>query len=385
MARRILLLNERDLENPLAGGAEIHTFEVFGRLARQGHEVTLLAAGFPGGAPSATIDGIRVRRLANRYLYYAAVPFAARRLVAAEKYDVVVDVLCKLPFLSPWFLPIPCVAMVHHLFGASAFRQVSFPIALVTWLSEKLIPIAYRKAPFVSVSPSTGDDLVARGVESESIVVIPNGVDHAVYSVGTEAKSAEPLVVWLGRVERYKHGEILLEALGPVREAVPGVKVVFLGDGSDLSRLREMSRRLGLDDVVAFRGFVSLEEKVRHLRRAHVTVNTSEKEGWGLTVIEGNACGTPTIASDVPGLRDSVRDGETGILVPFGVSRRLADALIRVLTDDRLRRGLSHEAIAWSRRFTWDAVADDIAGVIEAAIAHEAVSSLSPVSSPFGR
>lgn len=385
MARRILVLNERDLENPLAGGAEIHTFEVFGRLARRGYDVTLLAAGFPGCAPTAMIDGIRVRRLANRYLYYGAVPLVARRLVAAEKHEVVVDVLCKLPFFSPWFLRIPCIAMVHHLFGTSAFRQVSFPIAFVTWLSEKLIPLAYRSSPFVSVSPSTADDLVARGISRDSIVVIPNGVDHSVYSPDPDAESPRPVVVWLGRIERYKHGEVLLHALTEVRKAVSGVKVVFLGDGSDLPRLRELTRRLGLDGVVEFRGFVSVEEKVSHLRRAHVTVNTSEKEGWGLTVIEGNACGTPTIASDVPGLRDSVRHGETGLLVPFGDPQKLAAALVRTLIDERLRAALSHAALDWSKRFTWDAVADDMAGVIEAALAHESVSSLSPVSSPFGR
>lgn len=155
MPRRILVLNERDLKNPLAGGAETHIFEIFARLAAQGHDVTLLAASFPGCRREELVRGVRVVRLANRYAYYGLAPLAARRELRQRRCEVVVDVLNKLPFLSPWFVPAPCFAIVHHLFGATAFRQVPAPIALVTWLAEKLIPYAYRNTPMLAISPST--------------------------------------------------------------------------------------------------------------------------------------------------------------------------------------------------------------------------------------
>ena len=127
--RKILLLNERDPRNPLAGGAEVHIFEIFKRLVARGHEVELLAASFPGCRPVEVVDGVRVRRLANRYLYYAIVPLALRATVRRSRPDVVIDVLNKLPFLSPWMVSTPTFAIVHHLMGATAFRQVAFPLA----------------------------------------------------------------------------------------------------------------------------------------------------------------------------------------------------------------------------------------------------------------
>ena len=366
MAYRILILNERDLANPLAGGAEVHTFKVFGELARRGHAVTQLAATFSGCASEETIDGIRIRRLCNRYLYYGVAPFAARRAVRSGDYDVVIDVLAKLPFMSPWFAPIPCLAVVHHLFGATAFRQVPFPVAAGTWLSERLIPPAYRDTPAVAVSPSTRDDLIARGLSPERIRVIPNGVDHDLYQPTGVGEDPDPLIVWLGRVEPYKNLDQLLEALPEIRSRVPGTRLAVVGSGSGLDAARKLSRRLGLEDCVEFVGFVESQRKVEFLCRAHVMVNTSEKEGWGLTVIEGNACGTPTVASNVPGLRDSVVDGETGLLVPYRDREALVGAVTRILKDSALRETMSQRCLAWAARFDWCEVADDFERVLGA-------------------
>ncbi len=357
---RILVLNERDLRNPLAGGAEVHLFETFGRLAARGHRIRLLAASFAGGLPEEEVEGISVRRLANRYAYYGVVPLAARREISRDGYDLVVDILCKLPFCSPWFLPVPCLGIVHHLFGSTAFEQVSFPIAAATYLSEKLIPYAYRDTALITISPSSYDDLIARGLDGRHISMIPNGVDPACYNPGDGRKSEVPLIVWLGRVEPYKRADLLIEALPRLRERIADVRLVVVGDGAARPGLETLVHERGLNSCVEFAGFVTSEAKVDYLRRAHVLVNTSEKEGWGLTVVEGNACGTPTIATDVPGLRDSVRDGETGLLVEYGNVESLVGALIRVLSDDALRERLSRNALAWSRHFVWDEVADQI-------------------------
>jgi len=382
MGKRILVLNERDMHNPLAGGAEVHLFEVFGRLAARGHDVTLLAASFPGCEPEVEIDGIRVRRLVNRYAFYALAPFVARRMARAQRVDLVVDVLAKLPFLSPWFISSPCVPIAHHLFGTTAFQQVSFPIALITYLSEKLIPFAYRRCAVVAVSPSTREDLIARGLDARHISVVPNGIDHDLYSVLDTPRQEEPLLLWLGRVEPYKRLDLFLQAVVHVREKIPGIRAVIVGDGTAMADVRGLVARLGLD-CVELAGFVPSDRKVELLRQAQALVNTSEKEGWGLTVLEGNACGAITVASDVPGLRDSVRDGRTGLLVKHGDVDQLSEVLIRVLSDHALRTELREGALEWASRFTWDAVADDMEGIIEAVAAGHSPETVRMTSSVF--
>jgi len=296
-----------------------------------------------------------------------------------------VDILAKLPFLSPWFVPVPCLGIVHHLFGTTAFQQVSFPVALATYLSEKLIPLAYRDTPLIAVSPSTVEDLVARGLSAAHISVIPNGIDHALYRPVDAGKSPEPLVVWLGRVEPYKRVDLFLRALVHVRRQVPSLRTVIVGEGSASADLRSLCTSLGLDACVRFAGFVPADEKVRLLQQAHALVNTSEKEGWGLTVLEGNACGTITVASDVPGLRDSVRDRKTGLLVRHGDIEALASALTEILTDSALQETLGRAAKDWAAGFTWETVTDEVRTVIEAVLADADATHARFVSPVFVR
>jgi glycosyltransferase involved in cell wall biosynthesis len=381
MKRRILVLNERDPVNPMTGGAETHVFEIFGRLAAQGHEVTLLAASFPGSASDEVVQGVRVRRLANRYLYYFVVPWVARREAAAGK-DVVVDVLNKLPFFSPWLVPLPCLAIVHHLFGTTAFRQVPLPVAIVSWLMEKLIPAVYRRVPVLAISPSTKADLVERGLDAARIHVVPPGIDTETHRPLDDGSTREPLVLWIGRLEPYKRADLVLDAMDAVRAAVPGATLVLVGAGSARVALEARAARRGLEHCVRFTGFVSEAEKIAWIRRAAVLVQTSEKEGWGMTVIEANVCNTVAVASNVPGLRDSVRDGESGLLFEYGDLDGLVRAVVRVLTDAELRSRLVRDGRAWGERFGWDEVAGDAAALIEEAIA-PGRNPLRLVASPF--
>lgn len=368
MKRRIVVLNERDPRNPLAGGAEVHVFEIFSRLVRRGHDVTLLAAGFAGGAAEETVDGVRVRRLANRYGYYALVGREARR-EAEEGAEIVVDVLNKLPFLSPWTLSLPCLVIVHHLFGTTAFRQAPFLVAGATWLAERLIPHAYRRTPMLAISPSTKADLVARGVAADRVWVVPPGIDDARYLPGAAPPPARPLAVWVGRLEPYKRADVVLEAMVGVHRRVPEAELVIVGEGSVRGELEQGARERGLGEAVRFTGYVSEADKIAWLQRATVVVQTSEKEGWGMTMIEGNACGAPAVASDVPGLRDSVRDGESGLLVPYADSAALAAALAEVLGDRELHARLRRGGLQWAARFSWEKVADDVEALLEEAVA----------------
>jgi len=160
--------------------------------------------------------------------------------------------------------------------------------------------------------------------------------------------------VFVGRLRRYKGLDWVLRALPAVRARVPGVRLEIVGDGPFAGALRRQASRLGLSDAVEFLGFLSAAEKTRRLQKAWAAVQPSPKEGWGLTVVEAAACGTPAVATDAPGLRDSVRRDETGLLVPFGDDAAMAGALVRMLADAPLRERLGSAAVAWAARFRWD-------------------------------
>jgi glycosyltransferase involved in cell wall biosynthesis len=368
--RPLLLLNERDLRHPHAGGAEVNLFEVGRRLAARGYRPTLLCSRFAGAAPDERIDGIRVIRRGNRLTYYLQLPALVRRHL--EPTSVIVEHLCKIPFCTPLYARAPVLAITHHLFGATAFRQVPFVVAAMVVASERLIPPVYRRCRFVAVSPSTRSDLVARGMSPDQIRVVPNGVDSQKYRLPTQPPPQPPTLLALGRVEPYKRLDLTLQVLARVRREIPRARLVVVGAGSGMAELQGEMRRLGLTEHVECTGIVSEEEKVRRIQMARLIVNTSEKEGWGLTVLEAAACGVPAVASDVPGLRDAVRSGQTGVLVPHGDVDSCARAIIALLGDEDRRRALGRAARAWAERFDWETIADATAACIEEASGGEA-------------
>jgi glycosyltransferase involved in cell wall biosynthesis len=240
------------------------------------------------------------------------------------------------------------------LFGSTALLEAGPLIGAYVVALEALIPRVYRGRRFLVISESTRDDLVRRGIPAGNITVVHCGLDHDAYRPDPRVgKSQRPTLVFVGRLRRYKGLDWVMRALPSVLARVPEARLEVLGDGPFKPALLEAAQRLGVASAVTFRGFVPLADKVAALRTAWAVVQPSPKEGWGLTVIEAGACGTAVVASDGPGLRDSVRDRETGLLVPFGDRQRLADALVQVLTDASLRARLETAGVAWASRFTW--------------------------------
>ena len=160
----ILAVNWQDLENPHAGGAEIHFFEIFGRLAEAGHRVRLVCSGWSGAPPTATIRGIEVQRNGRRNSFALVGRRAVRRAIAAERPDIVVEDVNKLPLFLASMTELPFCVLVPHLFGETAFQEAPWPMAATVWLGERPLPRAYGRAGFHAISESTRDDLVARGV-----------------------------------------------------------------------------------------------------------------------------------------------------------------------------------------------------------------------------
>jgi len=372
---KLLVLNWQDLENPQAGGAEIHLHEVFGRLAARGHAVSLLVSGFEGAPARAGAGGMRIHRTGGRHGYtLAAAPYYLRHL-ARERFDVVIEDLNKVPLFTPLWVRRPLVLLVHHLFGATAFREASAPFAAATWLLERPIPLVYRRLPAQAVSESTADDLAARGLRRENIRVIHNGVDTDFFRPDPATpRAGHPTFLSVGRLKRYKRIDHAIEAVARVRVRGTPVRLVIAGRGDDEPRLRQAAERLGVTDLVTFEGFVTEERKRELMRACWATVQPSPKEGWGITNMEAAACGTGTVASDSPGLRESVVHERTGLLYPHGDVDALATALGRLAADAMLVERFGAAARTFAEGFTWDRAAD----LTEAHLA-EVASPMSPV------
>ena len=366
----VLLVNWQDRANPQAGGAEIHMHEIFGRLVDRGHRVTLLCGGWPDAPPEAVLDGIAVRRVGTRQSFaIRALPYFRSHLADTD-FDVLVEDINKIPLYTPVWTGRPVVALVPHLFGGTAFQELPVPLASAVWLAERPLGVVYRRAPFQAISESTADDLVHRGVPRRSIAVIYPGIDARAYTPAAGTRAERPTFAYLGRLKRYKGVHLVIRAFA--RVARQDAVLEIAGAGDYRSTLERLAGELGVADRVRFLGRVPDDEKLALLRRAWALVLASPKEGWGITNLEGAACGTPVVASDSPGIRESVRNGETGFLVPHGDVAGLAAAMTRVADSRELVERMGRDARRFAEGFTWERAADEterhLASVLSTAI-----------------
>jgi glycosyltransferase involved in cell wall biosynthesis len=353
---RMVVVNWQDRENPYAGGAEIHLHEIFGRLAARGHEITLLCSGWDGSAPRTRLDGIDVHRVGSRYTFQFVAKRYYRRVLAAAQPDVLIEDINKVPLWTPRWGATRTVALVPHLFGTTAFTEMPAPLAAAVWLQERPIGFVYRAVPFQAISESTADDLAARGIPRSRIVVIHPGIDTHAFTPDASARSPVPLVAYLGRLKRYKRVDLVIRAFAAMHH--PTAQLAIAGTGGHRPALERLAASLDLGNRVKFLGFISEAQKVALLRSAWVLAFTSPKEGWGITNLEAAACATPVVASSSPGLRESVRDGETGFLVPHGDLPALTAALRRIVDDPALVESLGAAGRSFASRFTWAAAAE---------------------------
>jgi glycosyltransferase involved in cell wall biosynthesis len=354
----ILLVNWQDRANPHAGGAEIHLFEIFGRLAAAGHRVRLVCSGWAGAAKTATIDGIEIERVGGRNSFALLGRGAVRRAIAAERPDILVEDVNKLPLFLARGPRLPFCAIVPHLFGTTAFDEAIWPVATIVWAAERPLPWAYRRAGFHAISESTRDDLVARGVPADRVRVIHPGVDSRHFRPGpADWRSATPSFLYVGRLKRYKGIGFAIQALAIARRRRPDLRLEIAGTGDHRPELERLAASLDVGRAVVFHGFVSEERKIDLMRSAWANLFPSPKEGWGITVIEAAACGTPSLASNSPGLRDSVWHGETGFLVPHGDTEALAARMLELADSRPLVERLGGRARRFAEGLTWERTA----------------------------
>ncbi len=368
----ILIFNWQDGSNPLAGGAEVHLHEVFSRIAAMGHSVTLYCSSFKGAPAEEMMKGIRVIREGGRYLFNFRVPVKYFSRFRKERYDLVIDDMNKIPFFTPLYVREPLYVVTHHMFGNSIFLEVSWPLAMYVYITEKLGfgLCRSKKIPFIVGSPSTKQELLEKDFPSGQIEIINYCVDHDVHKLTGVPRSKTPLIGYFGRLKKYKSVHHILQAFALVKKEIPEAHFVIVGEGDHRAELEKLTDELQLRDSVRFTGFVSEQEKVKLLQEVWFVVNSSSKEGWGLTVIEANACNTTVLASNVPGLRDAIKDGETGLLYEFGNIQELKEKMLILLKDSDLRDRLAVNARNWSLTFDWNVAAQRTLALLEERVQH---------------
>ncbi len=359
--KKILLINWRDIKNPEAGGAEIYYHEIFKRIAARGTAVTVLSHHFPGAPVREEIDGITVVRHGGKWLFnYQIVPWLLHN---SNGFDLIIEDLNKIPFFTPLYLDRPRLHLVMHFFGTEIFREAPFPMALYVFLMEKLVRVFYRRERFIAISESTAAEIRGFSVSRECIGIVEPGIDTSFYRPCCPVANP-PVLASVGRLMKYKNIQFIIRALPELLRRTPGVVFEIGGTGDYLPELRRIADECGVSDHVKFLGRISEEEKRNLLSRATLFLNPSAKEGWGITNIEANLCGTVSVSSDVPGLRDSVVDGVTGVLYSPGDRKDFLGKTVEMLTDSDLRSAMERTALERAKRFDWENVATRMAALI---------------------
>lgn len=384
---RILWYNWRDIKNPDAGGAEVFTHEVCKRLVKKDgiDSVTLFAASYPGcKKEEEMVDGVRIVRAGSKYGVYGK----AREFYKQNKddFDIVIDEINTKPFNTPSFVrddDKPLIALIHQLAREFWFYETSFPVnVLGYYFLEKHWLSRYRNIPTMTVSHSTEEDLKNWGFTN--VRVVPEGLSFAPLQLLPE-KEVRPTVIFVGRLKKAKKPDEALRAFKIIKDEIPDARMWIVGSGYMENELRTMASKMfpdnGSKDAITIFGKQPQQRKLELMSKAHVILVPGVREGWGLVVTEANAMGTPAVAYDVPGLRDSVIDGVTGTLVERGDYIGLGIEAIDLLKDHIKRKTYTKNALQDSKHFDWNTTTDSILQFI---VQSTATGNKKTVATPSG-
>ena len=357
----MVALEFRDLDDPTAGGSEVHLHEVLSRWAASGLEVHARTPGVPGAPRHLERSGYTVERVGSR-LGGVVRATAAGALGRLREFDAVVEVWNGVPFWTPLWWRGPRLVLLHHLHDRLWPSVLPASVAPVgSFLERRVFPYAYRRGPISTLSLSSRNEILARTPLPASALHV-NGVGVAERFAPGGTRHERPTVLVVGRLTPAKRVEVVVDAMADVVGRVDGARLVIVGEGPELGALADRVRRLRLDASVELLGSVDEAELLRQYRSAWVVASASESEGWGMTMTEAGACGTPSVVTDIVGHADAVPDG-TGLRVP---PAGMAAALTRMLSDERLRAATGEAALVFARSLTWDRVAGGLLSVLVA-------------------
>lgn len=365
----ILILSWRGPGHPHAGGAEISTHEHAKGWVKAGHDVTLFSSYYFGAKAEEVIDGVKIIRQGAQILGVHLKAFIWYVFGNHQKYDLIIDQFHGIPFFTPLYIKEKKLAFIHEVTKEVwNLNPWSWPFnmipAIFGAIFEPLIfKFVYKKIPFMTVSESTKKDLSGWGISEKNITVIHNGLD--IVKVKQYAKGEKKTLIFLGALSKDKGIEDVLKIFS-VLDDIDNFRFWIVGKGEDhyLKSLKLQTIKTKIDKKVKFWGFVSKEKKYELLTRAHILINPSIREGWGFVVMEAASVGTPTIGYNVPGLRDSILDGKTGILSrPDPVA--CSEAVLSLIKDEKKYETLRKNCFLWSRKFNWEKSSKESLKLIE--------------------
>jgi len=364
---RILWLNWRCIKHPLAGGAEIYTHEIAKRLAKLGHEIFLFTSQPRNLPEKELIDGYTILRRGNSYSVYLQAAKTYKEKFKG-KIDIIIDEINTIPFMTPLYVKEPIITLIHQLCRECWFYSTPLPVAVTGYLIEPILHKPYIKSnnikAVITVSKSTKQDLINIGYPTHKIHIVPNGLNSDQYKPGK--KTPYPQICYIGRITPYKKLEDLIKVARILQKEFRSLVLVIAGRAEPkyLKKLLKMVERRGAN--VKFKINISHDQKIKILKESWIFVYSSVREGFGQTVIEANACGTPVVAYAIPGLRDSIKHMKTGILVPPDKVEMLTKTLTQILANSKLRKQLALNALKWAKDFNWDKSAEEFERILKA-------------------
>lgn len=358
----ILIFNWRDTKHKWAGGAEVYIRQLAKRWVKEGKNVTLFCGNGGKNPKNEIIDGIQIHRRGGFYtVYFWAIIYYIFKF--RGKYDAIIDSENGIPFFTPLYAKGQKFLLIHHVHQEVFRKSLKAPMSWIAeFLELKLMPLVYRDIQIITVSPSSKEEIMRHKLTKIEPIVIYNGVDLKMFKPGKKNKN--PLILYIGRLQYYKSLNVFIKAAKKVLESVPTAEFVIAGNGEEKKKLQKFADRLNISEKIKFLGKVSEEEKISLYQKAWVFVNPSFMEGWGITTIEANACGTCAVASNVAGLRDSIKNPHTGFLVKYADHEGFADSIIKLVKDKKLRKEMSEESVKWAKSFSWESSAKKLLKIL---------------------
>jgi glycosyltransferase involved in cell wall biosynthesis len=355
---KILILNWRDIKNHKSGGAEVVTMKHLEAWAKAGHEVTWLTSRFPGSASEKVINGVHIIRRGNSISIYLIAPFFY--IFAKKKYDLVIDQIHGLPFFTPLYVKEPKIAFIHEVAGEIWDYMYPFPINVIgKWLEHLYFPL-YKKVPFWTDAPSTYEDLERFGISKKDFHPILCPAENPPLSK-MPVKEKKPTFLFVSRLVKMKGIERVIAAFSEIVRDLPDAQLWLIGGGEEsyVQKLQEEIQRHGLEKQVVFWGFVPRQKKLELMSKAHILLHASIKEGWGLVVIEAASQATPAVVYNVAGLKDSVRHGETGIVIKNNKPEEMGKQAVKLYNDKKRYKKFQKNCLKWAGSLKWDEIVQE--------------------------
>lgn len=354
----ILILNWRDIKNPKSGGAEILTHEIAKSWVKMGHQVTIFSSSFSGSLSVDIVDNIRIIRRGNadiRFLF-SSVHFQAflYYIQNSKNFDVVIDEVHGIPFFTPWYVKKKKVVLICEVAGDLWGKMFGPFFGSIGRIMELFyLNYTYKNVPFLTISESTKDELVKEGVNEKKITVLPMGATLP-EKVKIYKKEKNLTLIFVGRLAKSKGIEDSISALAMTSKIHNNIKLWIVGGGEEsyIGYLKKMAKKFKVDHKVIFFGFVSQAKKFELMRRAHILVAPSLKEGWGLIVPEAAFVGTPSIVYNSPGLRDVLKGSTFKIITKSNTPQALSDEILNLLSQDftiYAKEKLDTKDLSWDR------------------------------------